>query len=48
MGNLCEGFRAVGVTNPGGFAERVAVQERTQALDVVRQGEGLKVQVGGA
>lgn len=29
MGNLCERFRAVGVTNPGGFAERVAVPERT-------------------
>lgn len=29
MGNLCEHFRAVGVTNPGGFAERVAVPERT-------------------
>lgn len=29
MGNLCERFRAVGVTNPGGFAERVAVAERT-------------------
>ncbi len=29
MGNLCENFRAVGVTNPGGFAERVAVPERT-------------------
>jgi 2-desacetyl-2-hydroxyethyl bacteriochlorophyllide A dehydrogenase len=29
MGNLCEYFRAVGVTNPGGFAERVAVPERT-------------------
>lgn len=32
MGNLCERFRAVGVTNPGGFAERVAVPERTLYL----------------
>ncbi len=29
QGNLCENFRAVGVTNPGGFAERVAVPART-------------------
>lgn len=29
QGNLCEHFRAVGVTNPGGFAERVAVPART-------------------
>lgn len=28
MGNLCERFGAVGVTKPGGFAERVAVPER--------------------
>lgn len=29
QGNLCENFRAVGVTDPGGFAERVAVPART-------------------
>jgi 2-desacetyl-2-hydroxyethyl bacteriochlorophyllide A dehydrogenase len=29
MGNLCERWNAVGVTKPGGFAECVAVPERT-------------------
>jgi 2-desacetyl-2-hydroxyethyl bacteriochlorophyllide A dehydrogenase len=29
MGNLCENFQAVGITHPGGFAEYVAVPERS-------------------